>query len=190
MHGAKSFLSAFLTTWVAEHLCLVKNFFKAASVLRLNSLATWLKLSASTHFPLLASFLYFRNILFAKGLLAPLPPASELWPVNRRRPVRGGSGCRSHLKSRNLVRVCYPLHATPKLKALYGLRLATHAMSKLEVSRRLKPVSCEDSTIRDINFPSIWNQPFVIGLNNKMFVVYPMKIQAIPYIDIRWLFCQ
>ena len=29
---------------------------------------------------------------------------------------------------------------------------------------------------------SIWNQPFVIGLNNKMFVVYPMKIQAIPYI--------
>ena len=92
MHGAKSFLSAFLTTWVAEYLCLVKNFFKAASVLRLNSLATWLKISASTHFPLLASFLCFRNILFAKGLLAPLPPTSELWPVNRRRPVRGGSG--------------------------------------------------------------------------------------------------
>ena len=29
------------------------------------------------------------------------------------------------------------------------------ATSKLEVSRRLKAVSCEDSTIRDINFPSI-----------------------------------
>lgn len=127
MHGAKSFLSAFLTTWVAEYLCLVKNFFKAASVLRLNSLATWLKISALIHIPLLGSFLCFRNILFAKGLLAPLPPASELWPVNRRRPVRGGSGCRSRLKSRNLVRVCYSLHATPKLKALYGLRLATHA---------------------------------------------------------------
>ena len=90
MHGAKSFLSAFLTTWVAEYLCLVKNFFKAASVLRLNSLATWLKISASTHFSLLASFLCFRNILFAKGLLAPLtsglrtmtsksPSASSRW---------------------------------------------------------------------------------------------------------------
>ena len=47
------------------------------------------------------------------------------------------------------------IHSTSGLKALCGLRLATHATSKLEVSRRLKPVSCEDSTIRDINFPSI-----------------------------------
>ena len=70
------------------------------------------------------------------------------------RPKRIRFPLRGRLKNRKCVSV-YCTYPTSRLKVLCGLQLATHATSKLEVSRRLKPVSCEDSTIRDINFPSI-----------------------------------
>ena len=55
--------------------------------------------------------------------------------------VGGGGFGRGRLKNRNRVRAYYT-YPTAGLKVLCGLRLATYATSKLEVSHRLKPVSC------------------------------------------------